>query len=139
MRAGRGGPFGALVVKDGVILAEGANEVVATNDPTAHAEIVAIRRACERLGSFSLAGAWLYASSEPCPMCLAAACWARVDGLVYASDRHVAAGAGFDDAEFYDEVSRFPDSRRLLIRHLPLPEGVALFEEWKAKVDRVPY
>jgi len=139
MHAGKGGPFGAVVAKDGVVVAEGANLVLAANDPTAHAEIVAIRRACAALGSFSLAGATLYATSEPCPMCLAAIYWARLDALVYASDRAVAAAAGFDDAAFYEEVRHFPASSRMQIRRVPLDEGRALFDEWTAKVDRVPY
>jgi tRNA(Arg) A34 adenosine deaminase TadA len=139
LRAGRGGPFGAVIVRDGSVLAEGANEVLATNDPTAHAEVVAIRRACAAVGSFSLAGAVLYASSEPCPMCLAAIYWARLDGLVFASDRRIAADAGFDDAAFYEELARFPASGRIKIRHVPLEAGRLLFEEWKSKPDKIPY
>jgi len=139
MREGRGGPFGAVVARDGVIVARGWNAVTSSLDPTAHAEVVAIRRACRKLGSFSLAGCVLYASCEPCPMCLAAAYWARVDRLVYAATREDAAVAGFDDAFIYDEVPLVPEARSLHTDHLLRAEAAAVFEEWLAKPDRVPY
>jgi tRNA(Arg) A34 adenosine deaminase TadA len=139
MREGRGGPFGAVVARDGRIVARGWNAVTSTNDPTAHAEIVAIRRACRRVGSFSLAGCVLYSSCEPCPMCLAAAYWARVERLVYAASRVDAARAGFDDALIYREVPLAPEDRSLPTDQLLRSEAVAVLEEWLAKPDRVPY
>ena len=139
MREGRGGPFGAVVARDGVIVARGWNAVTSSLDPTAHAEVVAIRQACRKLGSFSLAGCVLYASCEPCPMCLAAAYWSRVDRLVYAATREDAAVAGFDDAFIYDEVPLVPEARSLHTDHLLRAEAAAVFEEWLATPDRVPY
>ncbi len=139
MEAGLGGPFGAVIVRDGVVLAEGWNEVTSANDPTAHAEVVAIRRACAAEGSFSLRGATLYSSCEPCPMCLAAAYWARVDRLVYANTRHQAAAVGFDDAFLYDEVPKAPEARSLPTLHLVLPEAEAVFRDWMSKADRIAY
>ena len=97
-----GGPFGAVIVRDGELLGEGENRVTRDHDPTAHAEVVAIRRSCAAVGDFSLAGSTLYTSCEPCPLCMSAALWARVDRVVYAADRHDAARGGFDDREFYD-------------------------------------
>ena len=126
MQAGAGGPFGAVVVRDGTVLAEGWNQVTSTNDPTAHAEVMAIRRACQAVGSFSLTGATLYASCEPCPMCLASAYWARVSRIVFANTREDAAAIGFDDQMLYDEIPkpvvRAPDSDRSM-RRPPRPEG----------------
>jgi tRNA(Arg) A34 adenosine deaminase TadA len=139
MREGRGGPFGAVVVRDGSILARGWNAVTSSVDPTAHAEVVAIRRACRKLGSHSLAGCVLYASCEPCPMCLAAAYWARVDRIVFAATREDAARAGFDDALIYREVPLAPEARSLPMSRLLGEEAAAVFEEWLAKSDRVPY
>lgn len=139
MRQGRGGPFGAVVARDGAIVARGWNAVTSSNDPTAHAEVVAIRRACRKLDSFSLAGCVLYASCEPCPMCLAAAYWARVDRLVYAATRDDAARAGFDDAVIYREVPLPPGDRSLPTDTLLRAEAVAVFDEWLAKADRVEY
>ena len=139
MLQGRGGPFGAVVARDGIIVARGWNAVTSSLDPTAHAEVVAIRRACRRLGTFSLAGCVLYASCEPCPMCLAAAYWARLDRLVYAATREDAAVAGFDDAFIYDQVPRAPETRSLPTTRLLRPEAVVVFDEWLAKADRVPY
>jgi guanine deaminase len=139
MRQGRGGPFGAVVARDGALVARGWNAVTSTNDPTAHAEVVAIRRACRALGTFSLAGCVLYASCEPCPMCLAAAYWARVDRLVFAGTRADAAGAGFDDAFIYDEIPLAPEARALATDQLLREEAITVFEEWLAKPDRVRY
>ena len=139
MDLGHGGPFGALIVKDGAVIAEGWNEVTSANDPTAHAEVVAIRRACKALGDFSLAGATIYASCEPCPMCLGAIYWARLDRLVFASTREDAAGIGFDDALIYDEIPKPISNRRLPTRHMPLASARAAFDAWLAKADRTAY
>ncbi len=139
VRSGRGGPFGAVIVRDGAVVAEGCNEVTASLDPTAHAEVVAIRRACQGLGDFSLAGAMIYASCEPCPMCLAAIYWARLDRLVFANTRAEAASIGFDDALIYDEIPKPISARRLPTLHLPLREGVDAFAEWARKPDKLAY
>lgn len=137
--AGNGGPFGAIVVMDGHIIAEGANAVTLSNDPTAHAEIIAIRRACEALGTFRLAGATMYSSCEPCPMCLAAIYWARLDRLAFANTRVQAADIGFDDAAIYDEILKAISKRSIPTLHLPLPEGIAAFRAWAAKPDKIEY
>ena len=139
MRQGRGGPFGAVIARDGVIVARGWNAVTSSFDPTAHAEVVAIRRACRKLESFSLAGCVLYASCEPCPMFLAAAYWSRVDRLVYAGTRDDAARAGFDDAFIYDQVPLAAAERSLPTSQLLRTEAVAVFDAWLATPDRVPY
>lgn len=140
MLAGEGGPFGAVVVKDGRIVGEGWNRVLGTCDPTAHAEIVAIRDAGARLGSFDLSGAEIYTSCEPCPMCLAAILWARIGKMYYANTRVEASAIGFDDDYFYVEVAKPLTGRRDLpaVRLLP-EEAVAVFAEWDAKPDKVPY
>lgn len=137
--AGLGGPFGAVIVRDGLIIAEGGNQVTAANDPTAHAEIVAIRRACSSIGNFSLAGATIYASCEPCPMCLAAIYWARLDRLVFANTRAEAAAIGFDDALIYDEIPKPFDARLLPTRRLALPEALEPFRIWQSSPTKVPY
>ncbi|MBD3220295.1 tRNA-specific adenosine deaminase [bacterium] len=137
--AGGGGPFGALVVHDGEVIGEGVNRVTAHADPTAHAEMVAIRAACARLGSFQLTGCTIYASCEPCPMCLGAIYWARPQRLVYAADRTRAAAAGFDDALIYDEIPRPPAERRLPTAHVPMGTETAPFEAWRANTDRREY
>jgi tRNA(Arg) A34 adenosine deaminase TadA len=139
MRAGTGGPFGAVVVLDGEVIAEGSNAVTSSNDPTAHAEIVAIRRACAALGRFDLRGATVYTSCEPCPMCLAALYWARVDAVVYANDRAQAAAIGFDDQFLYDEVPKPIEARSLPMRRLLAAEALEVFDAWAAKPDKVPY
>ena len=139
MHLGEGGPFGAVVVYDGAIVGEGWNRVVLTRDPTAHAEVVAIREACARLGRFALDGAEIYASSEPCPMCLGAILWARIGRLYYANTRADAAAIGFDDALFYDEIARAPEQRSPPGRRLLADEGRALFAEWDAMPNKVQY
>ena len=139
MEAGVGGPFGAVIVRDGVVLAEGWNQVTTANDPTAHAEVVAIRRATAALGTFRLDGATLYTSCEPCPMCLAAAYWARLARIVYANTRAEAAAIGFDDSYIYDEVPKAPEDRALPMEHRPNPEAAAAFAAWAAKTDKTPY
>ena len=138
IRAG-GGPFAALVVKDGRVVAEGVNQVTATNDPTAHAEIVAIRAACEALAAFQLTGCDLYTSCEPCPMCLGAIYWARPARVFYAATARDAADAGFDDAFIYDEIKLLPSSRRIPMNELLRGEGLTIFDTWLAKTDKTTY
>jgi guanine deaminase len=139
MLAGAGGPFGALVARGDDIVAEGWNRVTTEIDPTAHAEIVALRGAATRLGDFSLAGCVLFTSCEPCPMCLAAAYWARVDRIVFAATRADAAAGGFDDAFLYGEIALPAEQRRLPMRQALHAEAAAVFADWLAKPDRVPY
>jgi tRNA(Arg) A34 adenosine deaminase TadA len=139
MHAGAGGPFGSVVVRDGRVIGEGGNQVTSTNDPTAHAEMVAIRRACQAVGSFSLAGATLYASCEPCPMCLASAYWARVSRIVFANTRQEAAAIGFDDQLLYDEIPRPIGERLIPTVHAPTDDARAVFRAWMEKADKVPY
>jgi guanine deaminase len=139
MQAGAGGPFGSVVVRDGSIIGEGWNQVTSTNDPTAHAEVVAIRRACQAIGSFSLNGATLYASCEPCPMCLAAAYWARVSRIVFANTREEAAAIGFDDQLLYDEIPKPIEQRLVPTLHVPHDEAKAVFAAWLRKVDKIAY
>ena len=136
---GRGGPFGALIVKGGEIVATGVNLVTATNDPTAHAEIVAIRAACQKLGSFQLTGCELYTSCEPCPMCLGSLYWARPDVYYYSCSREAAAAGGFDDAFIYNELALAP-GQRLIAGHCLLPSaGDKPFVEWADSLKKVPY
>lgn len=134
-----GGPFGAVLVKDGEVLATGQNRVTSSGDPTAHAEVVAIRAACEKLGTHVLAGCELYSSCEPCPMCLAAIQWARIDRLYYAASREDAARSGFDDALLYRELALPPEERSLPAKTLMRDEALAAFEAWDGKADRLPY
>lgn len=135
-----GGPFGALVAKDGEAVAIGNNQVTATLDPTAHAEVSAMRAACKQLDTFSLEGCVLITSCEPCPMCLSSALWARVDRIVYAADRHDAAVAGFDDRKFYDLFEKKPASMwPTPVEQLDLPNRTAPFDAWLAKSDRIDY
>ena len=137
--SGAGGPFGAVIVRDGVVLAEGANEVTATNDPTAHAEVVAIRKACRALGSFELSGCAMYASCEPCPMCLAAIYWARMQVIYHGSTADDAAAAGFDDALFYREIGGARESRSIACVPLLREEAKASFAAWTASELRLLY
>lgn len=139
MEAGDGGPFGAVIVRDNALVAEGWNCVTPSHDPTAHAEIVAIRRACGALGTFSLAGCEIYTSCEPCPMCLAAIWWARLDRLYYAGSREDAACAGFDDARLYEEMERPMQERAIPSTQLLRDEACAVFDAWIAKPDKTPY
>ncbi|HZH53303.1 MAG TPA: nucleoside deaminase [Microvirga sp.] len=139
MEEGAGGPFGAVIVRDGKVLAEGWNRVTSTNDPTAHAEVTAIRRACEAVGDFALHGATLYTSCEPCPMCLASAYWARVSRIVYANTRKDAAEIGFDDSLIYEEIPKDPSERLIPMDHLPSLEAKAVFDAWADKPDKVRY
>ena len=139
MREGLGGPFGAVVARDGEILAEASNQVISATDPTAHAEIVAIRDAAREVGDFDLSGSTIYTSCEPCPMCLGAILWARIDRIVYANTRSEAAEIGFDDELFYRELVAPVDRRRLPCDHLPSDEARAVFAEWRERDDRVHY
>jgi guanine deaminase len=139
MRAGLGGPFGALVARDGKIVAEGFNQVTSNNDPTAHAEVVAIRAACRALGSFSLQGCEMYTSCEPCPMCLGAIYWARLDRVYYANTRSDAATIGFDDDHIYREFDKPIDGRAVPFIQLGSTEARQIFQEWLEKPDKIPY
>lgn len=139
MHGGQGGPFGAVVVENGTVIAEGFNQVTSCNDPTAHAEVVAIREACKAKGTFDLSGCEIYASCEPCPMCLAAIYWARLDRIYYANTRDDAARIDFDDSLIYDEVAKSPQDRNIPMTHVPLDDALAVFDEWARKEDKIPY
>ena len=139
VRSGEGGPFGALVVKENRLFASGVNRVTATNDPTAHAEVIAIREACHKLGAFQLDGCELYSSCEPCPMCLGAIFWARPSMFYFSTSRQAAAAAGFDDAHIYDELPLAPGTRSIP-GYCVLPErGAEPFEEWARNFKKIPY
>lgn len=137
--SGKGGPFGAVIVRNGEIVAEAANSVTATNDPTAHAEVNAIRAASKGLGLFSLAGCELYTSCQPCPMCLAASYWARLDAVYYGSCAADAARAGFDDAFLYEEFRKDSDARTLPVTQLLGDEAWASFAAWIASPNKIEY
>ncbi|MFC7310350.1 nucleoside deaminase [Streptomyces monticola] len=138
--ANGGGPFGALIVKDGVVVASENNHVTENLDPTAHAEVSAIRVACKKLDTFSLEGCVLITSCEPCPMCLSSALWARVDRIVFAADRDDAAVAGFDDRKFYDLFEKkAAELWPAAIERIDLPNRTAPFDAWLAKSDRIDY
>ena len=139
MRTRRGGPFGAVIVKSGRIISEGSNEVIARNDPTAHAEIVAIRKAGSRLHAFHLDGCEIYASCEPCPMCLAAIYWARIEKIFFANTAEDAAEIGFDDEFFYREIQMPRTERRIPSRQLMRDEALPVFREWHNLDDRIEY
>lgn len=139
MRANKGGPFGAVVVKDGVIIARGFNRVTSANDPTAHAEIVAIREACRKLKTFQLKGCELYTSSEPCLMCLGAIYWARPDKVYYANTKEDATRIGFDDHFIYQELEKPLGKRKLRISQIMRKEALGAFKEWEEKTDKVQY
>jgi len=139
VRAGRGGPFGAVVVKDGRIIATGANTVTPTNDPTAHAEINAIREACRALGTFQLTGCQIYTSCEPCPMCLGAIYWARPDRVFYGATASDAAASGFDDSFIYEELKLPHTGRRIPFENMMREAGLEPFREWDQTNDRVRY
>jgi guanine deaminase len=135
----KGGPFGAVIVRDGRIVGEGANTVTTTNDPTAHAEVNAIRAAAKALNTFELSGCDLYTSCEPCPMCLAAAYWARVDAIYYGAGARDAARAGFDDAFLYEEMGKSHETRKVPIRQMLGSEAQASFDAWLASPSKIPY
>lgn len=140
MRKGVGGPFGAVIVKDGKIVGKGSNQVTSTNDPTAHAEVTAIRDACKNLNNFQLDGCTLYASSEPCPMCLGAIYWARPDRLVFAASHEDAAKiAGFDDSFIYEEIQLPITERKITTQQALREEGAKPFEEWRAMEGKTLY
>ena len=134
-----GGPFGCVVVKNGEIVGEGNNRVTSTNDPTAHAEVIAIRNACEALGSFQLDGCTIYTSCEPCPMCLGAIYWARPEKVFYACTRSDAADIGFDDDFIYQELEKPNDEREMALVNLMRDEAMEVFTNWAAKADKVEY
>jgi len=134
-----GGPFGCVIAKDGEIVGEGCNEVTSTNDPTAHAEVVAIRAACRNLDTFQLDGCVVYTSCEPCPMCLGAIYWARPSAIYFAGTREDAAGAGFDDELFYDELEKPNELRQLKMQALLREEAQNVFETWNQKLDKIKY
>ncbi len=139
MSNNEGGPFGAVVVKEGRVIAAGHNRVTSTNDPTAHAEIVAIREACRRLGSFQLDGCVLYTSCEPCPMCLGAIYWARPSQVFFGCTRRDAAAIDFDDDFIYREMALPPGERRIEMRPLLRAEALQVFAAWREKADKKPY
>ncbi len=137
--AGKGGPFAAVIVRDGEIIAEGANSVTTTNDPTAHGEVNAIRNACRTLGTFSLAGCEIYTSCEPCPMCLAAIYWARLEACYFGSNQQDAASAGFDDAFLYEEFRKSRDARMIPSAQLLQNEANQTFAAWQTLPAKVDY
>jgi guanine deaminase len=137
--SGRGGPFAALIARDGEVIAEGVNMVTATIDPTAHGEVAAIRAACKALGTFSLVGCELYTSCEPCPMCLAASHWARLDAVFYGASAEDAARAGFDDAYLYEEFRKDPAERSLPAAQFLRDEAWVSFAAWMASPNKIEY
>lgn len=139
VESGNGGPFGAVVVKDGKIIARGTNQVTSSNDPTAHAEVVAIRKACEVLGSFQLDGCEIYTSCEPCPMCLGAIYWARPDKIYYANTKKDAADINFDDQFIYEEIDRPISERKLFTEQMLRDEAIVAFKKWSESVDKIEY
>ena len=134
-----GGPFGCVMVKDDKIIAEGSNKVTFSNDPTAHAEIVAIREACKKLNTFNLSGCDLYASCEPCPMCLSAIYWSHVDNIFYANTREDAKKINFDDSLIYSEISKKNEDRKIPIKQMLRDEALKAFEIWDKKTDKIEY
>jgi tRNA(Arg) A34 adenosine deaminase TadA len=139
IRSGRGGPFAAVVVKDGKIIAEGANCVTSTNDPTAHAEVVAIREACKSLRMFELKGCEIYTTCEPCPMCLGAIYWARPERVYFANTAADASKAGFDDSLIYEEIPRPHAERKIPLIPMMREEALEAFRAWESKVDKTEY
>ena len=136
---GTGGPFGCVIVKDEKIIAEGSNKVTFSNDPTAHAEIVAIRESCSKLNTFNLSGCDLYASCEPCPMCLSAIYWSHVDNIFYANTREDAKKINFDDSLIYSEISKKNEDRKIPIKQMLRDEALKAFEIWNKKTDKIEY
>jgi len=134
-----GGPFGAVVVKDGKVIAKSGNKVTTTNDPTAHAEVSAIRMACKKLQTFDLRGCLIYTSCEPCPMCLSAIYWARIDIIYYANTKTDAAGIGFDDQFIYEEIAKPMDKRKVPVNQLLRNEALAAFKLWDSSVMKIDY
>lgn len=139
MQAGKGGPFGCVVVKEGTIIGRGFNQVTSTNDPTAHAEVVAIREACKTLGTFQLTGCEIYTSCEPCPMCLGAIYWARPSKVYYANTREDAAAIQFDDDFIYKEIGISIANRSIPFVRVEMKESLDVFDQWRAKTDKKSY
>lgn len=139
IESNEGGPFGCIIVKDDVVVGRGNNKVTSTNDPTAHAEVVAIRDACKNLNSFQLDGCEVYTSCEPCPMCLGAIYWARPKVIYFANNREDAAQAGFDDSMIYEEMAADIHTRKIPIRTLGRDEALKVFTQWKEKSDKTVY
>lgn len=139
MNNNEGGPFGAIIVKDGKVVGRGNNRVTSSNDPTAHAEVVAIRDACKNLNSFQLDDCILYTSCEPCPMCLGAIYWARPSKVFYANTREDAAAIGFDDDFIYEEINVSMDDRKIPFEQLGREEALQVFKEWQSKNDKLEY
>ncbi|HWZ35742.1 MAG TPA: nucleoside deaminase [Mucilaginibacter sp.] len=139
VKQGQGGPFGAVIVKDGMVIARAGNKVVPDNDPTAHAEVLAIRLACQELETFSLAGCEIYTSCEPCPMCLGAIYWARIDKIYYANTKADAAAIGFDDAFIYKELECVMEKRKLPVTQLLRDEALSAFKLWSESETRTDY
>jgi tRNA(Arg) A34 adenosine deaminase TadA len=137
--ASGGGPFGAIVVRDSKVIATGVNQVTATNDPTAHAEVVAIRAACKALGTFQLTGCTVYTSCEPCPMCLAALYWSRCDAVYYGNSAGDAAAIGFDDSFLYEQVALPIEERKLPMQRLLTQEAITSFEAWRNQPNKIEY
>ncbi len=134
-----GGPFGCVIVRDNKIIAEGSNKVTSSNDPTAHAEIVAIRDACQKLNTFNLSGSDLYSSCEPCPMCLSAIYWSHIDNIFYANTRDDAKKINFDDSFIYSEFSKKIEDRKIPIKQMLRDEALKAFELWNKKIDKIEY
>ena len=134
-----GGPFGCVIVRDNKIIAEGSNIVTSSNDPTAHAEIVAIRDACQKLNTFNLSGSDLYSSCEPCPMCLSAIYWSHIDNIFYANTRDDAKKINFDDSFIYSEFSKKIEDRKIPIKQILRDEAIKAFELWNKKTDKIEY
>lgn len=139
VRSGNGGPFGAVVVQRGSIIGEGANQVLTTNDPSAHAEVVAVREACHRLGSFQLSGCEIYSSCEPCPMCMGLIYWARPEMVYFANSAEDAAKIGFDDAFIYRELTLPPEKRAIAMQQMMREEAQTAFAAWDKKADKTVY
>ena len=139
MQKGNGGPFGCVIVKNGEIVGEGCNEVLLKNDPTSHAEIVAIRDACKKLNNFQLTGCDVYTSCEPCPMCMGAIYWARPNRVIYANTKSDAAAVNFDDQFIYDEIEKLPQDRHIQFIHVPHEQALDVFLEWKNNGDKQEY
>jgi guanine deaminase len=139
VRSGRGGPFAAVVVRDGKIVAEGTNQVTLSNDPTAHAEVIAIREACKKLRSFALSGCDIYTSCEPCPMCLGAIYWARLDRVYFGNTAEDASKIGFDDSLIYREMTLPPSQRKFPVIPMMREQALEAFRAWETKTDKITY
>ncbi|MGA8492952.1 MAG: nucleoside deaminase [Terriglobales bacterium] len=139
VRSGRGGPFGAVITKDGVVVGEATNQVTSTNDPTAHAEVLAIREACKKFGVFDLHGCEIYTSCEPCPMCLGAIYWARIARVYFANDAADASRIGFDDSLIYRELAMSHSQRKIPMIQMMCKQGLVAFREWENKPDKIAY